>query len=329
MWGGLRLFLALTVVICHARTYAFGGRHLLAPTLAPACIAVEMFFTISGFVITRAVGRHYSGRGGFVRFWQNRALRLLPPYWAALGAAVILARFGYPLFMPRAGGWSSALFIIGQTGFFGARPDANFPLIASWSLAVEVFYYFVLSAIAARNRRHARTFLLASCGVVAVAIIEVPVGAMYFGILWQAFPFAVGCWLAWSDLPKVGASASKMLVGLAAAYTWLTPQSVVSYYGAAVVACAAIVACESVPNTGTGRFVADLSYPVYIIQVPAMALVLRLHAWTFVIAAPFAALAAGIAINRLVEAPIRRVRARIREPARLLAEGQAAISLVE
>jgi hypothetical protein len=48
MWGILRLILALTVVIFHSTFLSGATSHFVTP----AHMSVEMFFTISGFVIT-------------------------------------------------------------------------------------------------------------------------------------------------------------------------------------------------------------------------------------------------------------------------------------
>lgn len=157
----------------------------------------------------------------------------------------------------------------------------------------------------------------------------------YAGTIWQALPFALGCRLAWAKLPKMQTPVAIAALGILMAYVVAASRFGAafsgdsSHYFAAVLACAAIIACESVPQGRVGRLMADLSYPVYIIQFPAMALVRFLHGWSFVAAAPFAALVAGIAINRVVEAPIARVRARIRSQATLLDERKVAISLVK
>src|SRR3954447_23071319 len=49
--------------------------------------AVVLFFVLSGFVLAPSVAPRALG---FVRFATKRAVRLLPPYWAAIAAAFLL-----------------------------------------------------------------------------------------------------------------------------------------------------------------------------------------------------------------------------------------------
>lgn len=339
MWGIFRLFLAISVVMGHALSIARQGQYPAPYPYLSGEMAVESFFAISGFVITRSVCSNYAdGVGGLRRFWQNRFLRLMPPYWVALlaGLALAPASFGmaFPIRAPEGVGWFSNIFIIGQTGLF-TDSSVTPTLIASWTLSVELVFYFVISAWAARSREAANIFLLVSLLLDGGTAPWLRHEVFYAGTIWQALPFALGCRLAWAKLPKMQTPVAIAALGILMAYVVAASRFGAafsgdsSHYFAAVLACAAIIACESVPQGRVGRLMADLSYPVYIIQFPAMALVRFLHGWSFVAAAPFAALVAGIAINRVVEAPIARVRARIRSQATLLDERKVAISLVK
>src|SRR5262245_49785663 len=76
MFGLLRFFLAYVVVLSHlvASEYLvhFGF------------YAVRGFFVLSGFLMTAALNEVYHFNGE--RFWINRLLRLLPPYYVVCGA---------------------------------------------------------------------------------------------------------------------------------------------------------------------------------------------------------------------------------------------------
>src|ERR1051326_1268967 len=71
MFGALRFLLAYLVVLSH-----LVGRGYLAHF---GFYAVRGFFVLSGFVITAALNEVYGFDAG--RFWANRLLRLLPPYY--------------------------------------------------------------------------------------------------------------------------------------------------------------------------------------------------------------------------------------------------------
>ncbi|MDA2894195.1 acyltransferase family protein [Mycolicibacterium sp. BiH015] len=166
------------------------------PGLSGGFLGVDVFFVLSGFLITSLlldeIGR--TGRIGLKGFWIRRARRLLPALIVMVLAVVALRE----LFSEESTAtlrddavaaffWmSNWMFVANQTDYFaqGAPPS---PLQHTWSLAVEEQYYVLwpvviaaviagLSAIAYRrgvtlSRRVVRTavFCLAAVGVVASA----------------------------------------------------------------------------------------------------------------------------------------------------------------
>jgi peptidoglycan/LPS O-acetylase OafA/YrhL len=88
--GVLRLLLALSVVMAHGLTTLFGS-HLI-----DAAGSVWVFFAISGFLITIALNRNYTGTiHDLLHFYWNRAVRLFPSYWVWL-VVIIAAYFLLP-----------------------------------------------------------------------------------------------------------------------------------------------------------------------------------------------------------------------------------------
>jgi peptidoglycan/LPS O-acetylase OafA/YrhL len=80
--GGLRFSLAMMVVSSHTFVLAFGdGSRDFIAQIGIGNVAVNGFFVLSGFIIAEAVHLFYTGRPG--AFLINRALRLVPPFWAA------------------------------------------------------------------------------------------------------------------------------------------------------------------------------------------------------------------------------------------------------
>mgnify|MGYP000684064229 FL=1 len=184
------------------------------PGMSGGFLGVDVFFVLSGFLITSLlldeVGR--TGRIGLRDFWIRRARRLLPALMVMV-LAVVAAR---ELFAPEATAnlrqdavaalfWmSNWVFVAQQTDYFsqGAPPS---PLQHTWSLAVEEQYYLMwpllvaavvtaLAALAYRRGvpltpRAVRTavFVLASVGVVASATVSVTLASeeslnrVYFG----------------------------------------------------------------------------------------------------------------------------------------------------
>ena len=204
------------------------------PGMAGGFLGVDVFFVLSGFLITSLLldelGR--SGRIDLANFWIRRARRLLP----ALVLMVLTVAVGRQFFSPEAivglrddavaaffwvANW---MFVADKTGYFaqGAPPS---PLQHAWSLGVEEQYYIVWPLVlvavavvlAARARRQDKratlggvrltVFLLATLGALGSAAAAILLASdatrdrVYFGTDTRA------------QALLVGAAASALLVG--------------------------------------------------------------------------------------------------------------------
>ncbi|MBW9206178.1 acyltransferase [Mumia sp. zg.B17] len=141
----LRAVASIFVVATHVAFIAgFYTEGQLGALTARLDVGVAIFFVLSGFLLGRpflaamADGRSLPSTG---RYLWKRALRILPTYWIAVIAAMLLldendgASFGE---------WAKALTM---TTLYGTQP---FPygLAQMWSLAVEVSFYLALPALA-------------------------------------------------------------------------------------------------------------------------------------------------------------------------------------
>jgi peptidoglycan/LPS O-acetylase OafA/YrhL len=132
---GLDLARALAILlVCLAH---FGS--LLIPETSASFAAlvyvgnagVELFFSLSGFLIGRILIRLAQeglDSGSICHFWARRWLRTLPLYYAVL----IAVCWGIGL-------WDLRSFLFLQNFGFQSRPQ---PLIVSWSLVLEEYFYF-------------------------------------------------------------------------------------------------------------------------------------------------------------------------------------------
>lgn len=103
--------------------------------------AVDLFFVLSGFLITGILLRDLGEPGALKRFYIRRALRIWPIYYLALGAVLIL---NHVSIRPHAiGAWPYFLtytpFI--QAYWGGAMPTFPPSFVHTWSLAVEEQFY--------------------------------------------------------------------------------------------------------------------------------------------------------------------------------------------
>jgi peptidoglycan/LPS O-acetylase OafA/YrhL len=104
---------------------------------------VDLFFVLSGFLITGILFDTREEKGYFVNFYARRILRIWPLYFALLGimfvaVPLVAPRWGATAMANAAPAWSFALFIQNL-----AIPHAiTGPLSATWSLAIEEQFYF-------------------------------------------------------------------------------------------------------------------------------------------------------------------------------------------
>jgi peptidoglycan/LPS O-acetylase OafA/YrhL len=158
----VRAVAVAAVVLYHARPSWMRGGFL----------GVDVFFVLSGFLITSMLLREHreSGRVGLRSFWMRRARRLLPALYLLLGVAIaveLLAHLGAVTQLRwdalAALGYATNWFLIGhQQSYFIAfsTPDA---LQHLWSLAVEEQFYLLWPLVAALGllrRRRALWFVL-------------------------------------------------------------------------------------------------------------------------------------------------------------------------
>lgn len=131
----------LCVVLCHFNLGLRGGY-----------VGVDVFFVISGFLITRIIHAGLeAGSFSMVGFWERRVRRLVPALVVVTGAAAL---GGWFFLLPSSyadfGKSLASVWLMGanfhfwkDSGYFAAA-DADKPLLHTWSLAVEEQFYVVL-----------------------------------------------------------------------------------------------------------------------------------------------------------------------------------------
>lgn len=172
---GLRAIAVLSVVLFHSGLGVPGG-----------FVGVDVFFVISGYVITAMLlrERESAGRIGLGRFYLRRFRRLTPALAAMVAVTMVASYFILPKLAPQENAGATGMgamllaanFVIGVTtgNYFDAPADGN-PLLHTWSLAVEEQFYLVfpsLLAIAwllARRSRRSNSRALLLVGFIAAA----------------------------------------------------------------------------------------------------------------------------------------------------------------
>ncbi|MEQ8291055.1 MAG: acyltransferase family protein [Roseovarius sp.] len=138
---GLRALAVVPVVLYHAGFTAFGGGY----------VGVDVFFVISGYLITTIIADEIdSGRFSLRRFYERRARRILPALFLVV---LVSLPFAWFWLMPRdletftysvlsVATFTSNFFFWSRTGYFETSAELQ-PLLHTWSLAVEEQYYIL------------------------------------------------------------------------------------------------------------------------------------------------------------------------------------------
>ncbi|MGN6218986.1 MAG: acyltransferase family protein [Microbacterium sp.] len=194
--------------------------HLFPPAVLPGgFVGVDVFFVISGFLITSLLLRERTatGRVALGRFWQRRARRLLPALALVVAVCSTLAWLvggdvlvGLDAQVLGAATFSSNwLSIAGGGGYFSAAAPELFRNF--WSLAVEEQFYvlwpllFPLFLLLPRTwGRAAAAFALAAASAVWMVTVTSRGGDLtraYFGTDTHAFGLLLGVGLAFLLVP--------------------------------------------------------------------------------------------------------------------------------
>ena len=213
---GLRAIAVLAVVIYHA---GLGG-------LAGGFLGVEVFFVISGFLITALLlAEHRStGRIDPIAFWLRRARRLLPALFFLLAATLAFAVIVVPdeIARLRADAIAAVVYITnwhliaGDQSYFETigRPSL---FVHLWSLAIEEQFYLFwpivlgLALLAGRRVALALTLAGAAGSAVWLALLFDPASdpsRVYYGTDTRLTGLLLGAALAFVWVPPVPSLAN-------------------------------------------------------------------------------------------------------------------------
>ncbi len=168
---GIRGTAILIVLIGHLVESVVGEWGMLVPELKLGLmgwIGVDLFFVLSGFLIT---GILYEAKGGdhyFRNFYARRALRIFPLYYTALAAVLIMSLIAPSL---NVWGWESPGWMwVYLTNYKLAFGEADMFGVVDhfWSLAVEEHYYLVWPTIVFFFQR--KTLMKIAVGAMIVAL---------------------------------------------------------------------------------------------------------------------------------------------------------------
>lgn len=200
---GLRAVAVLLVLVFHLHPAAAKGGWL----------GVDLFFVLSGFLITTLLVREYARRGkiDLRGFWSARARRLMPSLVTVLIAVLAVGAFWTPTARRpalAADVLSTTFYVqnwhllLSDEAYFESNGTPS-PLRHAWSLAIEEQYYLLfplLLLLLARFIHRRRTlalafFALAGCSAMWMAHLYVPdvdPTRVYYGTDTRAFELLIG-----------------------------------------------------------------------------------------------------------------------------------------
>jgi len=200
---GLRAIAVMSVVLYHAGFQAFSG----------GFVGVDVFFVISGFLITRNIIDDVSAKKfSLSGFYYRRARRLFPAF---IFTVLVSAIFGWLLLSPAhlerfsesvlfAIVSLSNFYFLSESGYFETA-SAFRPLLHFWSLAVEEQFYLFWPIVLVflmqikRGKYIIPTVFLIGCASVVASeykIDDIP-DAVFFLTPFRLVEFAIGALCVW------------------------------------------------------------------------------------------------------------------------------------
>ncbi|MCB2096760.1 MAG: acyltransferase, partial [Parvularculaceae bacterium] len=192
----LRGAAALMVLAAHVKEAEsdYGGVGALLPhNLYMGVVGVDLFFLISGFVMTHVALSGARNVKAGRRFLYNRAARIYPAYWAATLVLMVLYAGKLALF-------DEATPFPNPVATFLLTPSPYYPLLpVGWTLVHEMYFYAVFTLFIFWNGVRLPLFLAVWAGVVIASLALGAFGAnawtkVVFNPL--TFEFMVGALIA-------------------------------------------------------------------------------------------------------------------------------------
>lgn len=343
---GLRALAIVPVVLHHA-----------APDLLPGGFAgVDLFFVISGFLITGIIAGELA-EGGFSlwRFWERRLRRIVPALAAMLAASTLaawailtpedFAQFAKALVA--ASVFAANLHFAERTGYFDS-PEGAQPLLHTWTLGVEEQFYILFPLLLLAIWRWRPRLLLPAAVLLGLASFALalwlaprwPTGAFYLlpTRMWELM-LGAACALLPHRPRANGTIAAGGIALVLAGFALIGPDTAApGLMFLLPTTGTALVLLFADRHSSAGRalgwrplvWIGMISFGTYLWHQPVLALLHYRHFGPLPLPVTLAGIAASLVLGALswrwIEQPVRR-RRRLARPALLVAVCAAALGL--
>jgi len=222
---GLRALAVIPVVLFHAEISPFSG----------GFVGVDVFFVISGYLITRLLLVDFAaGQFSLCHFYTRRVRRIFPALLTMVFATLVAGFFFLlPADFKEAGRaaeklayfFSNHLFWHTQNDYWQQSALASQPLLHTWSLAVEEQFYVVTPALLAlwfwagskRGLTTALAILVALSAAISLWLMRHDPAAAFYTLPARAWQLALGSLLASRVVAGAGAPRTLMQANVAGA----------------------------------------------------------------------------------------------------------------
>ena len=275
---GLRAFAVVAVILAHRGLFLSGW------------VGVDVFFVLSGFLITGILLQSKYDSGAFSHFYKRRAQRILPSYFLCLLWVCFFAwaRWGHLVgwYLLFAANLEVALHTSSRLGPWGVY----------WSLAVEEHFYLLWPLLVLRCRR--KTLVITTCTMLLVSPV-IRAAALHFLDRWFVYyltPFrldglAIGSLIAvlstdrgWNERLKVVSLPSAALLPASVILLSFTSYYATAFFntvGYSLIALGSagvvvLLVNDTIPwltrllQTSILRAIGIISFTLYLIEEPMM-----------------------------------------------------------
>ncbi len=189
---GLRCIAVLSVFIFHLNHHWLPG----------GFVGVDVFFVISGYLITSIIYRDcVNGHFSFMRFYQRRIARIFPAFFTVAFATLLGAYFIYsPQDLASAGANLAAsalsaanMKLLLQGNYFDISADAQ-PFLHYWSLSVEEQFYIFFPFLFIFLFRYARSWLIIVLSVIVVVSLFCCIVLTSQNLVWAFYLLPSRAW---------------------------------------------------------------------------------------------------------------------------------------
>lgn len=326
---GLRCVAVMAVVLFHFRLKWVPG----------GFVGVDVFFVISGYLITGIIARALDeGRFSLAGFYERRVRRIFPALFVLLLAvlavsALILLPLQFrevPGTMVATLGFVSNFVFFSEQGYFSS-PTWFKPLAHTWSLAIEEQFYLLFPLLLILLHRRGRRAMIGWVGALALASFALSAWTAYSApsfAFWmtpsRAWELLVGALLALVGPPPIARRwlregvAAAGLLAIAAAVLLYSSKTPIPGIAALLPVLATVAVIQAAPDTLSGRLlslppavgIGLISYSLYLWHWPIAIFYFYFYAigasrWTL-IGMTVAALLIATLSWKYVEQPFRQ-----------------------